>query len=86
VIVAALDSTFERKPFDCVSRLFCLCEDVQKLRAICQICGEEAAFTERISDETEVEVIGGLEKYRAVCRQCYKGGRLAKSVANDISF
>jgi len=41
------------------------------LTAICHFCGSEAPFTKRISNEMEKEIIGGSEKYIAVCRICY---------------
>lgn len=34
-------------------------------------CSRNAAFTYRMSTETEVEVIGGTDKYVAACRGCY---------------
>lgn len=44
-----------------------------KLNAVCMQCYKEAAYTKRIGAEKEVEVIGGADKYQAVCRKCYGG-------------
>eukprot|EP01113_Clastostelium_recurvatum_P020060 TRINITY_DN2374_c0_g1_i1.p1 TRINITY_DN2374_c0_g1~~TRINITY_DN2374_c0_g1_i1.p1 ORF type:complete len:224 (-),score=61.91 TRINITY_DN2374_c0_g1_i1:86-757(-) len=75
VIVAALDGTFQRKPFVApfgpVLELIPLAEHVTKLTAVCMLCFKDAAFSKRIGTETEVEVIGGAEKYISVCRPCY---------------
>ena len=71
VIIAALDGTFQRKPFGNILNVIPLAEDVIKLNAVCMICYKNAAFSKRITDETELEVIGGSEKYIAVCRKCY---------------
>ncbi|VDK53572.1 unnamed protein product [Anisakis simplex] len=72
VIVAALDGDYNRKEFDNhVLELCPLAEKVCKLRAVCTKCGGDAPFTKRLSDDTEQEVIGGLEKYQAMCRRCY---------------
>mmetsp|Transcript_19123 Transcript_19123/g.31286 ORF Transcript_19123/g.31286 Transcript_19123/m.31286 type:complete len:285 (+) Transcript_19123:161-1015(+) len=71
VIVAALDGTFQRKPFGRINELFHLAEYVTKLSAVCSMCGKDAFFTLRLSAETEVEVIGGADKYVAACRACY---------------
>lgn len=71
VIVAALESTFEREPFGQVLFLFVKAEKVHKLDAVCCLCHGPAAFTIRNSDEKEVEVIGGLEKYSPACRECH---------------
>jgi len=71
VIVAALDATFERKPFGTICELFPLAENITKLAAVCTKCGSDAAFTKRTTDNKEVEVIGGTEMYIPVCRSCF---------------
>ena len=71
VIVAALDGTFQRQEFGQILHLIPLAESVIKLTAVCMICFEEASFTKRIGQEKELEVIGGPEKYMAVCRKCF---------------
>ena len=82
VIVAALDGTFERKPFGTILNLIPIAESVIKLSAVCNTCFREAAFTKRISNEKEVEVIGGSDKYLAVCRQCYHKATTFTGVEN----
>eukprot|EP00299_Pterocystis_sp_00344_P011280 c5227_g1_i1.p1 GENE.c5227_g1_i1~~c5227_g1_i1.p1 ORF type:complete len:204 (-),score=43.61 c5227_g1_i1:72-629(-) len=71
VIVAALDGTFQRQPFGAILDLIPRAEDVIKLTAICHSCGADAPFSRRLGLETQVEVIGGAEKYVAACRKCY---------------
>jgi thymidine kinase len=54
VIVAALDGTFERKPFNKILELIPFCEKVKKLIAICYYCKEESgAFTKRTVESKE---------------------------------
>ncbi|KAF6019201.1 TK1 [Bugula neritina] len=72
VIVAALDGTFERRGFHDILDLVPLAESVIKLNAVCMQCFREASFTKRTSAETEVEVLGGSEKYLSVCRTCHQ--------------
>ena len=71
VIVAALDGTYQKRPFGRVLELVPLAESVIKLSAVCMMCKRDAAFSQRISSEREVEVIGGPEKYVALCRACH---------------
>ena len=75
VVVAALDGTFQRKPFGNILSLIPLAENVTKLNAVCMKCFGDAAFSKRIKPEDGemLEVIGGTEKYMAVCRICYLG-------------
>ena len=55
VIVAALDGTFQRKPFGPILDLVPLAESVIKLKAVCMVCFNDAAFTKRLGTETEVQ-------------------------------
>ena len=75
VIVAALDGTFEKKPFGSVLKLVPLAESVEKLLAVCMCCHEkEASFTKRRESNSGSDVIfiGGAESYLAVCRGCHE--------------
>jgi thymidine kinase len=70
IIISALDSDYKRRPFGKILELISKAEEYVKLTAVCK-CGSDAAFTKRISNETEDIIIGGKDKYIAVCRKCY---------------
>ncbi len=70
--MAALDGTFQRLPFGAILDLVPLSEKVVKLTAVCAICGADASFTQRIISSSQIQLIGGEESYRPVCRKCYK--------------
>ncbi|KAG8268899.1 Thymidine kinase, cytosolic [Homalodisca vitripennis] len=72
VVVAALDGTYQRQGFGNILNLVPLAENVIKLTAVCMSCFNEASFTKRLGAEKEVEIIGGEEKYMAVCRECFQ--------------
>ena len=72
VIIAALDATFQRKPFGSILELIPVAEKVIKLTAVCAVCGADASFTQRMVSSSEVKLIGGAESYRPVCRVCFK--------------
>lgn len=74
VVIAALDGTYKREPFANIMSLIPLAENVSKLSAVCMSCFGEAAFSKRITEEKSLEVIGGADKYMAVCRTCYRSG------------
>jgi thymidine kinase len=72
VFVAALDSMFNRRPFERTVALLPLVENVLKLHAICARCKQDASFTKRIdSSNQNDEDIGGADKYVASCRKCF---------------
>jgi len=83
VVVAALDATFQRKWFENIVDLVPLAEHVVKLTAVCMCCFGEASYTKRISQEKEVEVIGGAEMYMAVCRKCFHTPNLVPASPRD---
>jgi thymidine kinase len=75
VVVGGLDITFEGLPFEPLPSLMVLAERVEKLTAVCTVCGEDAVFHTRVvetsTDATDLvgEHVGGLDKYQARCRR-----------------
>lgn len=75
VIVAGLVVTFAGRPFEPLPSLMATAERVDKLTAICTVCGAEAVFHQRTgrasAGDTELvaEHVGGKEKYEARCRR-----------------
>lgn len=72
IIIAALDSTWQMRPFGRIAEIIAISDKVEKLNAVCMKCGADAPFTAKISGNCEVEEIGGDDKYIAVCRSCFK--------------
>jgi len=73
VHVCGLDGDYLKRPFGELLNLIPHCETVQKLHALCLTCkdGTLASFTKRISDSSDLVVIGSEESYQPVCRKCY---------------
>jgi thymidine kinase len=75
VIVAGLDQDFRGEPFGAMPQFFSLAESVDKLHAICAVCGGEASRTQRLingdpaSYDDPVVVVGASEMYEARCRE-----------------
>jgi thymidine kinase len=75
VIVAGLDVTFDGRPFEPLPSLMALAERVDKLTAICSVCGEEAVYhvklapTQAEADDLVAANVGGTETYQARCRR-----------------
>jgi len=83
VICAGLDLDFRGEPFGPVPTLLALAERVDKLEAICVVCGESATRTQRIVNgvpadyDDPIIVIGAQEAYEARCRACHTVPRRA---------
>jgi len=78
VIVAGLDVDFRGEPFGSMPDLIAQAETVDKLHAICVICGEEASRSQRLingkpaSYDDPVILVGAQEAYEARCRHCHE--------------
>ena len=78
VIAAGLDTDFRGEPFGPMPKLMAQAETVEKLRAICVVCGNEASRTQRLVNgkpaayDDPVIVVGASEKYEARCRACHQ--------------
>jgi thymidine kinase len=74
VIVAGLDTDFRAEPFGPMPLLMAQAEQVEKLSAICVICGEPASRTQRLINGTPAKyddpviLVGASEVYEARCR------------------
>jgi len=90
VIVSGLDQDYRRAPFEPMPRLMALAEQVDKLRAVCSVCGELATHTQRLIEgkparmDDPLILVGGIESYQARCRRCHKvaGRRMRKPYAS----
>ena len=72
VIIAGLDRDYQAIPFGSMSNLLAHADYITKLNAICMECGNQASFSQRLSDEKNQILVGESEKYEARCRDCYK--------------
>ena len=71
VICAGLDGDSERRPFGQILDLIPYCNFVSKLNSICNHCKYPAIFTFRVSASPDQVMVGGADKYEALCRKHY---------------
>ena len=78
VIVAGTDMDFRGEPFGPIPQLLAVAELVDKLHAICVVCGNLATRNQRLIDgepapaEGPTIQVGGSESYEARCRSCHE--------------
>jgi thymidine kinase len=78
VILAGTDTDFRGEPFGPMPQLMCVAEVVDKLHAICVLCGAPATRNQRLIDgkparyDSPQLMVGGAEAYEARCRSCHK--------------
>jgi thymidine kinase len=77
VILAGTDTDFRGEPFGPLPQLMCVAEVVDKLHAICVLCGAPATRNQRLIDgrpapyDSPQVMVGGAEQYEARCRSCH---------------
>jgi thymidine kinase len=77
VILAGTDSDFRGEGFGAMPQLMASAEIVDKLYAICVVCGGPATRNQRLINgkpapyESPTIMVGGRESYEARCRHCH---------------
>ncbi len=80
VIAAGLDMDFKGEPFGPTPRLLAVAEFVDKIQAICSVCGQPATRSQRLIDgkpakyDAPIIQVGVVESYEARCRKCHVVG------------
>jgi thymidine kinase len=75
VIINGLDQNFRGEPFASMPILLAKADKVDKLQAICMVCGQPASRTQRLVNgkparfDDPVVIVGASELYEARCRQ-----------------
>jgi thymidine kinase len=78
MILAGTDTDFRGEPFGAMAQLMAVAEAVDKLRAICMVCGDDACRNQRLIDgrpapyDSPVILVGGSDAYEARCRHCHR--------------
>jgi thymidine kinase len=73
VIITGLSTDFRNEVFGSMPNLLAVAEDVDKLTAICMVCGEDATRTQRVINgqpakyDDPVVLVGAEESYEARC-------------------
>ena len=77
VIAAGLDMDFKGEPFGPTPKLLAGAEFVDKIQAICSVCGQPATRSQRLIDgkparyDDPIIQVGAVESYEARCRKCH---------------
>ena len=78
VILAGTDTDFRGEPFGAMPQLMAVADVVDKLHAICVVCGGPASRNQRLIEgrparwDSPVIMVGGRESYEARCRHCHQ--------------
>jgi thymidine kinase len=78
VIIAGLDTDFRGEPFGPMPLLMAQAERVDKLQAICVVCGAPASRSQRLINgrpafyDDPIIMVGADEVYEARCRHCHQ--------------
>jgi thymidine kinase len=77
VILAGTDTDFRGEPFGAMPQLMAVAEMVDKLHAICVLCGSPASRNQRLIEgkpapyDSPTIMVGAADSYEARCRACH---------------
>lgn len=73
IFVAALNSDFNRKPFDNINNLYARADSIIYKQGKCNNCKNKSSFSwrKKANYSSQIE-IGGTDKYIPVCGNCYQ--------------
>ena len=71
VYVSGLDMDYRGIPFNTTMELMARADVVNKYHAVCEGCGEDAIFSARTSDSTNIVELGEKDIYKPLCRKCW---------------
>lgn len=77
VILAGTDTDFRGEPFGAMPQLMAIAEVVDKLHAICVMCGSPASRNQRLIEgrpapyDSPTIMVGAADSYEARCRACH---------------
>lgn len=69
VIVAGLSNDAWGRPFDPMPQLRDMADAVSTKQSPCRVCGEPAAFTQRMTAVNTLHMVGGLDDYEPRCAE-----------------
>ena len=78
IIISGTDMDFRGRPFGPMGALLAIADEIDKLSAICVVCGDLATRNQRLIDGKPAPArgptiqVGGAESYEARCRRCYE--------------
>ena len=71
VILSGLDMDYLGNPFGSMPQLLSIAEDILKLHAICEICGDKANHSYKKNNTNLIVEVGEKNIYKALCRNCF---------------
>ena len=71
IFCSGLSGTFERKPFDNISKLIPISENIYIKSAVCKTTGQDASFSKREIEDNDIVIIGNDNIYSATDRNTY---------------
>ena len=68
VIIASIDLNFAGNPFEEVKEIMPYCTRIVKCKAVCPICGDDARYTHRKTDDKSEILVGADDIYEPRCQ------------------
>ena len=64
------------RKFGNIADLLVHCDDIENLSDKCNLCTNRSVFSSRTIKSDSQILIGSVESYQSLCRQCYNSGMI----------
>lgn len=71
ILCAGLDMDWKGNPFETTGKLLAMADNVEKLKAICNVTGNDASKTYKVSQLGDSIELGETDKYEARCNKVW---------------
>lgn len=71
VYISFLNSDYKMETFKVMDPLFAKADKILHFVSVCNVCGADAPFTKRLSNNSEQILVGSNDSYEPRCRNCF---------------
>lgn len=72
VLVSSLQLSSANKPFEEVTQMLPYATEIQVCSSVCTVCGSDAYYTTRMTEDEQEIIVGGAEMYEPRCNKHHK--------------
>ena len=71
IVIAGLSGDFKQQPFQPISEVISIADNIVHLKSICSKCSHDAAFSARLCPDQSKTLIGSSDMYEPRCGSCF---------------
>ena len=84
VIASGLNTDWQGRPFHPMPLILAIADHIEKLYAVCSVCGKDASRTQRLTPSHKTVLMGGGKIYQARCRNHFQPFQKLIAPSSDL--